>query len=254
MSNQNEYTSKRDPALKLGFTIFIAVAIAAIGWIMMTVSSSPTTKGASFLWLPAALQMAAGVWLGPWYGFLAGGIGAYAAGVLAYGGWGIVDIINNLIAGGVANSMLPYFLFTLLKIDPTLGAHDPKEILTASIRAGILLVLVLAAGLTTIVINIPFPYGYLVPLAVLIIAGFFLMKDVRLSHRDFLLGFLVCVIVSAASAFIGVLGTTVSGVPFPVALANPGIGWFSGDLVSAVLGLYILALYTERLRLKGIAA
>src|SRR5436190_9247744 len=77
------YISKRDPALKVGFAIFMAVAIAALGWVMITVSSSPTVKGASFLWLPAALQLVAGVWLGPIYGTLAGGIGAYAAGILA---------------------------------------------------------------------------------------------------------------------------------------------------------------------------
>ena len=68
------YVSKRDPAVKTGFAIFMAVAIAAIGYIMMTVGSSPTVKGASFLWLPAALQFVAGVWLGPIYGTLAAGV------------------------------------------------------------------------------------------------------------------------------------------------------------------------------------
>src|SRR4030043_1218876 len=88
-STVKEYVKKRDPALRYGFALFMAVAIAAIGWVMMTVGSSPTVKGASFLWLPAALPLAAGGWLGPWLGALAGGLGAAAAGTLAYGGWGL---------------------------------------------------------------------------------------------------------------------------------------------------------------------
>src|SRR5689334_106176 len=115
------YISKRDPAVRVGFSIFMAVAIAAIGYIMMTVGSSPTVKGASFLWLPAALQLVAGIWLGPVYGTLAAALGAYAAGIFAYGGWGITDIIQNPLAGGVANAFLPWLLFKLLNIDPTLG-------------------------------------------------------------------------------------------------------------------------------------
>src|SRR5574341_816306 len=99
MSMTAEYVAKRDPALRGRFALIMAVAIAAIGWVMMTIGSSPSVKGASFLWLPAALQLVAGVWLGPWWGLLAGGLGAYAAGILAYGGWGIVDIIMNPIAG-----------------------------------------------------------------------------------------------------------------------------------------------------------
>jgi len=58
------YVSKRDPAVRIGFSIFMAVAIAAVGYVMMTVGSSPTVKGASFLWLPAALQLVAASGLG----------------------------------------------------------------------------------------------------------------------------------------------------------------------------------------------
>jgi len=110
VSTQAEYIRERDPALRITTAVIIAVFITLIGYVAMTVGSSPTVKGASFIWLPAALQLVAGVWLGPWLGLLAGGLGAYAAGILAYGGWGIVDIIMNPIAGGVANAMLPAIL------------------------------------------------------------------------------------------------------------------------------------------------
>ncbi len=105
-------------------TVYFIVSIAVIGAIMMTLTSSPTAKGASFLWLPAALQLMAGVWLGPWLGFIAGGLGAYLAGILAYGGWGLVDIIMNPVAGGFANSLLPAVLFRFLGVDPDVRTHS----------------------------------------------------------------------------------------------------------------------------------
>jgi hypothetical protein len=248
-----EYVSKRDPALRGRFALIMAVAIAAIGWVMMTIGSSPSVKGASFLWLPAALQLVAGVWLGPWWGLLAGGLGAYAAGILAYGGWGIVDIIMNPIAGGVANAMLPAFLFAWMKIDPTFGTKKPGDVLNGAVRILILTVLVLAAGLLNIALGLPSPWGFLIPLVVLVVGAFVLLRGLTLTMRDFLLGVVVAVVVCAVSAFIGAIGATVGGKPFAAALVDPGIGWFAGDTVSAILGLFLLPMFTQRLRDAGIA-
>jgi len=247
------YISKRDPALKVGFAIFMAVAIAALGWVMMTISSSPTVKGASFLWLPAALQLVAGVWLGPVYGTLAGGLGAYAAGILAYGGWGLVDIIQNPIAGGLANAMLPWLLFKALKIDPTMGTQKPSDVLSGAVRALILTVLVLLSGMLGPILKIPGVWGYLIPLVVLLVGARLLLANLSMNMRDFGLGLLVAVVICLVSAFIGAIGATVGGKPFGAALIDPGVGWFAGDLVSAILGLYLLPLYTTRLRNAGIA-
>src|SRR2546428_4790453 len=104
----------------------IAVFITLIGYVAMTVGSSPTVKGASFIWLPAALQLVAGVWLGPWLGLLAGGLGAYAAGILAYGGWGAVAIIINTIARGGANPPLSALLVSVCPVEPPLCAPRPR--------------------------------------------------------------------------------------------------------------------------------
>jgi len=249
----SEYVSKRDPALRGRFALIMAVAIAAIGWVMMTIGSSPSVKGASFLWLPAALQLVAGVWLGPWWGLLAGGLGAYAAGILAYGGWGIVDIIMNPIAGGFANAMLPAFLFTALRIDPTFGTKKPGDVLNGAVRVLILTILVLAAGLLNIALKLPSPWGFLLPLVVLIVGAFLLLRGLTLNMRDFLLGVVVAVVVCAISALIGAIGATVGGKPFAAALVDPGIGWFAGDTVSAILGLFLLPMFTQRLRDAGIA-
>ena len=238
------YISRRDPALKVGFAIFMAVAIAALGWVMMTVSSSPTVKGASFLWLPAALQLVAGIWLGPVYGTLAGGIGAYAAGNLAYGGWGLVDIIQNPIAGGLANALLPWVLFRALRIAPTMGASRPADVLSGAVRALILTALVLLSGMLAPLLGIPGAWGYLIPLVVLLVGARLLLSNLSLNMRDFGLGLLVAFIICVVSAFIGAIGA---------ALTDPGVGWFAGDLVSAILGLYLLPLYTTRLRNAGIA-
>ena len=248
----SQYVAKRDPALRGRFALIMAVAIAAIGWVMMTIGSSPSVKGASFLWLPAALQLVAGVWLGPWWGLLAGGLGAYAAGILAYGGWGIVDIIMNPIAGGFANAMLPAFLFAWLRIDPTFGAKRPGDVLNGAIRMVILTVLVLAAGLLNMVLNWG-ALGFLIPMVVLVIGAFFLMRGLELNQRDLMLGVVVAVVVCLISAVIGAIGATVGGKPFAAALVDPGIGWFAGDTVSAILGLFLLPMFTQRLRDSGIA-
>lgn len=252
-----EYVSKRDPALKIVFTVLMTAAIWGIGALMMTISSSPTVKGASFLWLPAALQLVAGVWLGPWLGFIAGGLGAYLAGGFNYGGWGIVDIIMNPIAGGFANAMLPALLFRALKIDATLGAKKPGDVLTGAFRIVILGLLVLAAAWASSLLNLPaiagtiFAFG--LTAVIFVIGAAVLFHGLELNRAHVVAAVIIAVVSCAVSAFIGAIGATVGGKPFAAALLDPGVGWFAGDTVSAFLGLYLLALYTQRLRAAGIA-
>jgi hypothetical protein len=117
----------------------------------------------------------------------------------------------------------------------------------------ILAVLVLAAGLLNVVLKLPMPWGFGLPLVALFVGAPVLLKGLRLNRRHFLLGIGIAVFISAVSAFIGAIGATVGGKPFAAALVDPGIGWFSGDTVSAVLGLYLLPLYTRRLQEAGIA-
>ncbi len=236
-------------------TIFFVVSIAAIGAIMMTLTSSPTAKGASFLWIPAALQLMAGVWLGPKRGMIAGGLGAYLAGILAYGGWGLVDIIMNLVAGGFANALLPAVLFRILRVDPTFGTQsssDPKDILRAAGRLTTLLGVVLILAFAMRPLNIGL-WGYVPPLALLLLTPL-IFRGLRLRKHDFVLGFIICIIVSAVSALIGSWGQVVGGQTWQAALLGTGAGWFLGDTVSAVLGLYMLAAFTDRAREAGIAA
>jgi hypothetical protein len=235
-------------------TVFFIVSIAAIGAIMMTLTSSPTAKGASFLWIPAALQLMAGVWLGPKRGLIAGGLGAYLAGILAYGGWGLVDIIMNPIAGGLANSLLPAIMFRFLRVDPTFGTHsssDPKDILRAAGRMVSLLCAILILAFAMQPLNIGL-WGYVPPLALLLLTPL-IFRGLHIRGRDFILGFIICVCVSAVSAFIGSYGQVVGGQTWQAALLGTGMGWFLGDTVSSVLGLYMLAAFTERAREAGIA-
>lgn len=233
----------------LGFIVLIG----ASGALMMTVTSSPTAKGASFLWLPAALQLMAGIWLGPWRGAIAGGLGAYLAGILAYGGWGLVDIIMNPIAGGLANSLLPAVLFRAFRIDPTLGVEtgDEGHILKALCRMSILLSLVIAVsfGLRPLGLG---AWGYLPPL-LLLLAAPLVLKGLALKARDFTFAFVICVFISFVSAAIGVVAQIVGGQPWEAAAIGTGLGWFFGDTVSALLGLYILAALTGRAREAGIS-
>ena len=243
-----QYVSKRNPALPAVFALVLGTAIALIGLAMMTIGSSPTVKGASFIWLPAALQLVAGVWLGPFLGFLAGGLGAYAAGILAYGGWGIVDIIMNPIAGGFANAVLPWILFKALRIDPGIGVVDKQDLRRNIPKAILLTVVVLLAGLANIWLGLPSPWGLVLPLVVLVIGATLLLRGIKAGSRDLLLALLVAVICCVVSALIGAIGATVGGKPFSAALLDPGIGWFVGDTISAFLGVYLLMVFTPRVR------
>jgi len=203
--------------------------------------------------LPAALQLMAGIWLGPWRGAIAGGLGAYLAGILAYGGWGLVDIIMNPIAGGFANALLPAILFSLLRIDPTFGvkATDESHILKALGRLAVLLSLVvgMSFGLKPLGLG---AWGYAPPLLLLLVAPLFL-KGLALKTRDFTQAFIICVFISLVSAAIGVAGQVVGGQAWEAAVIGTGLGWFLGDTVSALLGLYALAAFTGRAREAGLS-
>jgi hypothetical protein len=253
-TNKAEFRRQRDiRLLRSQATVSFAVAIAAIGAVMMTLTSSPTAKGASFLWIPAALQLMAGVWLGPWRGLIAGGLGAYLAGILAYGGWGIVDIIMNPIAGGFANSLLPALLFTAFNIDPTFGTShhvDSANIFRALGRVGLLLAAVIIIAFLTKFVKVGV-WGYIPTFLLVLIAPIF-FRDIRLKGKDFSLAVMVCVFISAVSALIGAFGQVVGGQTWQAALIGTALGWFFGDTVSAILGLFMLAYFTERAREAGI--
>lgn len=235
-------------------TIFFVVSIAALGAIMMALTSSPTAKGASFLWLPAALQLVAGVWLGPWRGAIAGGVGAYLAGIIAYGGWGPVDILMNLVAGGIANSMIPAILFRVLRIDPSLRV--PESTGLSDLLGGAIQVL----SLTSICILIAFVaqrlhfgmWGYAPSILVVLATTPLLLRKHKVANRHLWLAVLICVLISALSALIGSFAQTTAGQTWPAALLGTGVGWFLGDTVSAILGLYVLASFTARARDAGI--
>jgi hypothetical protein len=228
----------------------MAVFIAILGAGMMALTSSPMMKGAALLWLPAALQLIAGVWFGPIRGMLAGGLGAYAAGILAYGGFGLADIVMNPIAGGLANSLLPAVLFRAFKVDPRFGA-EPHEVRKAVRSILILLFLVLGLAVLAIPLRWGF-YGFL-PSLVLLLASPAFLRNLRVKKRDFIIAFLITVVCCALSALIGSFGAVLSGQSWPAALLGTGAGWFLGDTVSAVLGLYVLAAFTERARAAGLA-
>jgi len=249
------YEYHGDRLIRDGATAIFIVLITLLGAVMMTVTSSPLVKGASFMWLPAALQLIAGVWLGPVRGFVAGAIGAQAAGVIAYGGWAPPDWIMNFLAGGLANSMLPGLMFRWLGIDPRLG-NQPDALWRAGLILLVVTVVVLAVAVIQFIygqqLGLSGTYGYGLPIIVILAVPFF-WKTMNLNVRQFLLGIVVAVVACFISAAIGTWGAVVGGQTWQAAIIGTGIGWFFGDTVSAVLGLYILAQFTERAQKAGVA-
>ena len=246
------FNVKRNDALANNVAVWMTLGIAAIGAVMMTFTSSPSVKGASFLWLPAALQLCAGVWLGWKRGFLVGAIGPYLAGILAYGGFGLQDIVQNFIAGGLFNAMLPALLFWAMRIDPTFGAKSQGEVYSAVTRIIFLSILVLLSGFVSRLLNLPSPWGYLIPLLMLFLGSKVLLSNLTLKKADLTKGVAVAIFISLLSALVGAIGATLSGKPLLTTLVEPGIGWFFGDTVSAMLGLGMLAVFTKQVRKLGI--
>jgi hypothetical protein len=248
---------ERDPALRNKAAVFFTVTIAAVGAMLMSVTSSPTAKGASFLWLPAALQLIAGVWLGPVRGAIVGGLGAYLAGILNYGGWGLRDIIMNLIAGGVTNAFLPSVLFSAWRIDPTLGAIDavPKTGVAIDVKGWRLFMLFWLVMITAFVLgkfNLGL-WGYAGPFFILVLAPA-LVLDISIGRRqDFVKAAIVVSLASACSALLGSWAQVLTvGQSWFAALSGTGLGWFLGNATSCILGLYVLAAYTKTAREYGL--
>jgi hypothetical protein len=250
--NNTMQNNNRDSTMRNYGAIIFTVLIAVIGAFMMTLTSSPQMKGAAMLWIPAALQLIAGVWFGPKRGLLAGGIGAYAAGIIAYGGWGIVDIIMNPIAGGIVNAWLPAVLFRLLKIDPSFGA-TPKDIMTATIRIVIILFIVICIGVFPVFYNEYKNMSYGIGLLLLLISLPIMFKGLKIKRVQFIYAIIICIVISAISAIVGSYGVVVGGNTWEGALIGTGIGWFLGDTVSCFLGLYMLAYYTTKARAMGLS-
>ncbi len=253
VSNTSSSTApKRDPVVRNIATIVFAGMIAVIGAGMMTLTSSPFMRGAAMLWIPAALQLMAGVWLGKTRGLIAAGLGAYAAGIFAYGGFGLPDIIMNAVAGGLANGWLPAVLFQTLRIDSSFGIdqHDQGKLLFASLA---MLGMVILAGLLPIFSDISPIVSYSAALVLLALSLFMSFLHSPKIWLPLSKAVVVCITSCAVSAVIGTAGTTLTGQSWKAAALGTGVGWFFGDLVSSILGLYMLAIYTPEARRRGIA-
>ena len=244
--------NKRDGSIKNVATIIILVLFIIVGAFMMTLTSSPQMKGAAMLWLPAALQLIAGVWLGWKRGLIAGGLGAYGAGIIAYGGWGLVDIIMNLLAGGIANAALPAILFKIFKINPDFNSKG-GNIGQAIVRVGFLLIIIIIMGVLPLFFEIG-QWAYLGAILISLIGFTIVLKGVQINKPKFIIALLICVFVSLVSALMGSYGVHLSGNSWEASLLGTGLGWFLGDTVSCVLGLYILIYFTTRARERGITS
>lgn len=249
-TSSNNTNTERTGKIQTYGAILFAVLIAVIGALMMTITSSPQMKGAAFLWIPAALQLVAGVWFGPKKGLLAGGLGAYLAGIFAYGGWGIVDIIMNPIAGGIANSLLPAILFRVFKINPDFGGNS-EELKKGFFVIISLLVIVVFIGLLPLFTAIG-NWAYVIAAVLLLGGSRIFLSNIHIRRKDFVLAVLISIVISGISALIGTLGVVIGGNTFMAALIGTGLGWWLGDTVSCFLGIYILAYFTPRARAKGL--
>jgi hypothetical protein len=177
------------------------------------------------------------------------------AGIIAYGGWAPADWIMNFLAGGFANSLLPYYMFKWFRIDPRFGSK-----LDALWRASVILLIVIIVVIVVALaqfffgqsIGLTGAWGYLLPFMLTLTVPLF-WRTISLSTRDFIKGIVVAVVISFVSAAIGTWGAVVGGQTWYAAVVATGVGWFWGDAVSAIVGLYVLAQFTQRAQMAGFA-
>jgi hypothetical protein len=189
-------------------------------------------------------------------GFVAGAVGAQLAGVLAYGGWAIPDWIMNFLAGGLANAMVPAFLFRYFKVDPALGSGSIKTGTAVTILLIIIFgILALAVLLWQVgnAIGLELGKWAFVPAIILLLAVPFVLSSVSLDARNFVVAIAIVIVSCFISAAIGVWGSVVAGQTWTAAILATGIGWFLGDTASGILGLYVLSYMTRWAQQLGIA-
>lgn len=107
-------------------TVLFITAIAIVGFFAMAVGYP--ISGVPLLPLVAALQLIAGVRLGPRRGLIAAGVGALFADVFAYENFTLIHLISDpLLTGAPVNVLLPSFLLRLFSERIPLGQIDFRE-------------------------------------------------------------------------------------------------------------------------------
>lgn len=209
-------------------TAILTLLIGLLSYGVMSVVSG--IPGLFFLfWLPAVIQLAAGLKLGPVRGPAAAVIGSYVAAAFFYGGWGPIAFTNYAVVGGFVISVMPRLLLHFLRIDPLRNANV-QPIDRISLGLPFFLAAAILFGLSPLVWDSA-PLAYILASLLLLIVGYSVAARF-LGRRNTLLVILVFVLSFSGSLMIGLLTGNAATVPIlenswlPYSLWGTGFGLF----------------------------
>jgi hypothetical protein len=227
-------------------TIIFAAVIAIVAFAGESLAHKRLMSDLPILPLVAALQLVAGLHLGPRRGTIAAVLGGFAASLFFCGNHGLVPIlVNPSFAGGAVNSVLPSVLLMLLRMAghpesalPELyasrkRAHNTGKafLISSVLLAGIILVALLSdhAGEENLI--------YLASLFLLLIgwAVTFLLVTEKKKQRLLLLG-----IIAAGSLVGSLIWSVASTSHYNRWIVDAGVPWFLWEAIYSILTLQLL--------------
>lgn len=219
-------------------TVLIMMTIAIVGFTVMSIESGALMSGVHLLPLVAAMQLIAGVRLGPLRGSIAAGIGTFFPAMVAYGSFDFVRILTSpIVAGAPVNALLSSSMFKLLEID----IQDGEEINNKEktfFMSNLFLAAIFFAAVSPVFLWID-GWAYRASTLLLLIVGLslYLSKLIKPGQRSSML--MVLIITSIMSSIItSSRAVLASGWDAVFVIAVP---WFIWDMIYSMCGLQLLS-------------
>ena len=220
-------------------TLLFTAAIASFTFAAESIARGNLISASAILPLITAVQLLAGVWLGPFRGTAAATVGGFLGYELGSAGGSFTQAcLDPIVAGGVVNSLLPSLLLLLLRISVRRESDTSsvgKNFLAVS---GFLACIILAASGSG---SIPgTKWLEHIPVLFVCTAGVLLfLHMVKGKQKKFLL--LEVVLLSCLeSALMGAAVAAAQHQGWAGSSISAGISWFAWDLSYSLLGLCIL--------------
>lgn len=224
-------------------TIIFTATIAMVG-IAESMVHGRFMRIAPTLPLVAALQLVAGLRLGPLRGLIAAAIGTYILSTFIYGPFAFVDIIQTpLLAGSAVNALLPSLLSRLFQTAPFKVRESKAEnksifvlffFLTSVIVVEVLPMLIGMGGQTFR------SFALASALLLSIVAGSSVLRSTAREKGQFFSLLVVLVISSLMSAFIGSARGIISAKWN--AITDATIPWLLWDIIYSIAGIQLLVM------------
>lgn len=235
-------------------TVLFITAIAIVGFFAMAVGYP--ISGVPLLPLVAALQLIAGVRLGPRRGLIAAGVGALFADVFAYENFTLIHLISDpLLTGAPVNVLLPSFLLRLFSERIPLGQIDFRESgetsdeTKTSFIISLFLVAMVSAAISPVFIGKE-SLVYEAATLLLFVIGILIFSSMVKGKKQNIYLLIALFIGCFMASFIG------SGWQFRStewnAVIDTAVPWFLWDVIYSIIGLQFFTMLESKAAGKNI--